>query len=158
MLVVAALLFLLPCLLMAKGKEKKSDSSKAAGAGSVEQAVEKFDEQFRDAALKSDTAFFEKNLADDYIVINPMGTATKQEVLDRYKSGQTKFDSIDVKDRKVRVYGNTAVVTAEADVKGRSAGSEMSGTYRSTRVLVKKNGQWQAVSFQTTKQESPPAK
>jgi len=65
---------------------------------------------------------------------------------------KTKFDTLDVKNRNARVYGNTAVVTSEANLKGHSGPTELNGTYRAIRVLVKaKNGQWQSVSFQLTK-------
>jgi ketosteroid isomerase-like protein len=50
----------------------------------------------------------------------------------------------------VRVYGDTAVVTARADVKGHQLGEDFSGPYRYTRVWVRRNGQWQTVSYQAT--------
>ena len=81
--------------------------------------------------------------------------ATKAEVVNGYKSGQWKYDTIDVKkDRKVRVYGHTAIVTSEAEVKGHRGSTVVMGTYRRTLVFVKmKNGQWQLVTFQATKKE-----
>ena len=62
---------------------------------------------------------------------------------------------VDVKkDRKVRVYGNTAIVISEAVVKGQRGSIPVIGTYRRTLVFVKmKNGQWQVVTFQATKEE-----
>ena len=60
------------------------------------------------------------------------------------------------RNRKVRVYGNTAIVTREDDVKGHMSSNEISGTYRDTVVYVKgKNGQWQDVNFQSTKVQTP---
>jgi len=50
----------------------------------------------------------------------------------------------------VRLYGDTAVVTARADVKGRQLGEDFSGPYRYTRVWVRRNGRWQTVSYQAT--------
>ena len=50
----------------------------------------------------------------------------------------------------VRLYGNTAVVTARAEVRGRDLGEEFNGPYRYTRVWVKRNGRWQTVSYQAT--------
>jgi ketosteroid isomerase-like protein len=50
------------------------------------------------------------------------------------------------------MFGNTAIVTREENVKGHMGSNEISGTYRTTVVYVKtKNGQWRDVSFQTTK-------
>ena len=55
------------------------------------------------------------------------------------------------KDETVHVYGNTAVVTSTADVKGTNKGADISGTYQASRVWVKRNGKWQQVLFQSTK-------
>ncbi len=152
MLVIALLSLLVPCLMLGQTKEKK-EKAKPAGEGSVKQAVEKLDDEIFDAAKKGDTAVFEKILADDYIRIGDDGQMlNKAETVDAYKSGRIKWDTIDLKNRKVRVYGNTAIVTREDNMKGHIGSNEISGTYRRTIVYVKmKNGQWQDVTFQSTK-------
>ena len=154
-MLVIALLLLLPCLALGQTKEKK-EKAKSVGGGRVEQAVLKLEDEAMEAVKKADAAFFEKNLSDDHITIFGNGQmATKAEVVNGYKSGQWKFDTIDLKkDRKVRVYGNTAIVTSEAEVKGHRGSTVVMGTYRRTLVFVKmKNGQWQLVTFQATKEE-----
>jgi ketosteroid isomerase-like protein len=141
-----------PCLTLGQTKEKK-EKAKPAGGGSVEQAVEKLDDELFDAAKKGDAAVFEKHLADNYIRIGDDGQMlNKAETVDVYKSGRIKWDTIDLKNRKVRMFGNTAIVTREDNVKGHIGSNEISGTYRRTIVYVKmKNGQWQDVTFQSTK-------
>src|SRR5437870_3531928 len=42
----------------------------------------------------------------------------KSQMVNNFKSGQTKLTSDEVSDMKVRVYGNTAVITGKADVRG----------------------------------------
>src|SRR6266852_3912907 len=152
MLVIALLSLLLPCLTLGQIKEKK-EKAKSAGGGAAQQAVEKVDDEIFDAARKGDAAVFEKILADNYIRIGGDGRmSTKAETVDLYKSGRLKWDTIDLKNRKVRMFGNTAIVTREDNVKGHMGSNEISGTYRDTVVYVKmKNGQWQDVSFQATK-------
>ena len=152
MLIIALLSLLVPCLTLGQTKEKK-EKAKPAGGGSVEQAVEKLDDELFDAAKKGDAAVFEKNLADNYIRIGDDGQMlNKAETVDVYKSGRIKWDTIDLKNRKVRMFGNTAIVTREDNVKGHIGSNEISGTYRRTIVYVKmKNGQWQDVTFQSTK-------
>jgi len=51
---------------------------------------------------------------------------------------------------KVRVYGDTAVVTGRSVQSGRENGKDYSGNYWFTRVYVKQNGQWLTVALQTT--------
>ena len=143
---VMTLLLLLPCLAMGQTQEKKG-KAKTAGAGSVEQAVERLDDEILEAAKKGDAGFFDKTLAEDYIRISPNGQMnTKAETVEMYHSGKLKAGAIELKNRKVRVYGNTAIVTREIEERGQ--------TYRSTLVFVKmKNGQWQLVTFQATKEQ-----
>jgi hypothetical protein len=56
---------------------------------------------------------------------------------------------------KVRIYGNTAVITGKADVKGILGGKDADGQIMFTRVYVKKGSQWQAVAFQQTRVSNP---
>ena len=107
--------------------------------------------QAKEASLHRDADFPQKTLAEDYVAITPLGTVTtKQDTLSARKSGQLRYDSINVTDMVVRVYGDTAVVTARADVRGRQLGEDFSGPYRYTRVWVRRSGHWQTVSYQAT--------
>ena len=107
--------------------------------------------QAREASLHRDPDFSQRTLADDYVAITPLGTVTtKQDTVSARKSGQLRYDAIDVTDMVVRLYGDTAIVTARADVKGHQLGEDFSGPYRYTRVWVRKGGHWQAVSYQAT--------
>jgi len=145
-MLVMTLLLLLPCLTMGQ-TQKQKETAKTVGAGSVEQAVERLDDEILEAAQKGDAAFFDRTLADDYIRISPNGQMnTKAETVEMYKSGKLKAGAIELKNRTVRRYGNTAIVTREIEEKGQA--------YRSTLVFVKmKNGQWQLVTFQATKEQ-----
>lgn len=107
--------------------------------------------QARDASLHRDADFSQRTLAEDYVAITPLGTVTtKQDTISARKSGQLRYDDINVTDMVVRLYGDTAVVTARADVKGHQLGEDFSGPYRYTRVWVRHTGHWQAVSYQAT--------
>jgi ketosteroid isomerase-like protein len=107
--------------------------------------------QAREATLHRDADFSQRTLAEDYVAITPLGTVTtKQDTVTARKTRQLRYDNIDVTDMVVRIYGDTAVVTARADVKGHQLGEDFSGPYRYTRVWVKKTGHWQAVSYQAT--------
>ena len=107
--------------------------------------------QAREASIHRDADFSQRTLAEDYVAITPLGqVTTKQDTLSARKSGQLRYDAIDVSDMVVRLYGDTAVVTARADVKGRQLGEDFSGPYRYTRVWVRRTGHWLAVSYQAT--------
>lgn len=107
--------------------------------------------QAKEASLRRDADFVQRTLAEDYVAITPLGqVTTKKDTLSARRSGQLRYQAIDVSDMVVRVYGDTAVVTARADVKGHQLGEDFSGPYRYTRVWVRHNGRWQTVSYQAT--------
>jgi hypothetical protein len=107
--------------------------------------------QSKEASLRRDSDFSVKILAEDYVAITPLGqVTTKQETISARRSGQLRYEAMNITDMVVRVYGETAVVTARADVKGHQLGEDFSGPYRYTRVWVRRNGQWQTVSYQAT--------
>ena len=107
--------------------------------------------QAKEASLRRDPEFPLHALAEDYVAISPLGQiTTKKDAISFRKSGQLRYDTIDVSDMVVRLYGDTAIVTARADVKGHQLGEDFSGPYRYTRVWVRRGGHWQAVSYQAT--------
>jgi ketosteroid isomerase-like protein len=125
-------------------------SAQGADQEIVRQIVD-MERQAKEASLRRDADFVQRALAEDYVAITPLGqVTTKQDTLSARKSGQLRYQAIDVTDMVVRVYGDTAVVTARADVKGRQLGEDFSGPYRYTRVWVRHNGHWQMVSYQAT--------
>src|SRR5712692_295747 len=90
-------------------------------------------------------------LADDYFAINGSGQIfSKAEGLDLYSSGRLKIESREFADLKVRVFGDTAVVTGTQRWRGQQEGQQRIGELRYTRVWVKRQGQWQVVSWQGT--------
>jgi ketosteroid isomerase-like protein len=107
--------------------------------------------QSKEASLRRDSDFSVRFLAEDYVAITPLGqVTTKQETISARRSGQLRYEAMNITDMVVRVYGDMAVVTARAEVKGRQLGEDFSGPYRYTRVWVRRNGQWQTVSYQAT--------
>jgi len=128
---------------------------KTNATGPVEEEVVReivdLERQAKDAALHRDAAFSERTLADDYVAITPLGQViSKAETVAARRTAQLRYDAIEVSDMIVRLYGNTAIVTARAEVKGTELGEEFSGPYRFTRVWVRRNGHWLTVSYQAT--------
>jgi ketosteroid isomerase-like protein len=122
----------------------------SAEEATIREIVE-MERQAREASIRRDADFSQRTLAEDYVAITPLGqVTTKQDTVSARKSGQLRYDTINVSDMVVRVYGDTAVVTARADVKGHQLGEDFSGPYRYTRIWVRRTGRWQAVSYQAT--------
>jgi ketosteroid isomerase-like protein len=150
LLVIALFSLLLPLSLI-YAKEKKEKANTAAGDGNVEQEIKNLQDQGREAALKGDTSFLEKYLADDYAGIGAEGQMfTKSQAIERRKAGTLKYEAIDVLDSKIHSYGDAAIANILASVKGTDDGKSFSGDYRATFVWVKQKGNWKQVSFQST--------
>jgi hypothetical protein len=125
-----------------------------AAGGGVEATILKLNQKIRAASLKGDSATVKELYADDYVSISAITGApsTKADLIENLKSGKLKYDSIDVSDMKVHVYGPTmALATAKAEVKGKFGDQDITGSYRSARLFVKRGGKWQVVFFQSTK-------
>jgi len=108
--------------------------------------------------LKSNSAALETLLADDYTGITAKGAIqTKDQAIQNLKSGAIQLTALVISDRKIRVYGATAVVTSIAELTGSKSDEEITGRYRYTRVYVRNpQGQWKIVSFEASRiQESP---
>jgi ketosteroid isomerase-like protein len=135
---------------MAQESGKESAPGPKEGAG-AEASVMRAWAEYREALTKRDTAKLERIWADDYTFVNGRGMLlTKAERLQNIKSGATQFDSIEDKDRKVRLYGDTALITGKVTLKARYSGQEASGDYRYLNVWVKRGGKWQLVANQIT--------
>jgi len=117
----------------------------------VVKQIEHLEEARNQAILKSDAASIEKMTSDDYTFITLKGELrTKAEIVKGFSSGSFKYESRTISDLKVRVYGDTAVVTGRSIQKGVENGKDYSGDYWFTRVYVKQNNAWMTVALQTT--------
>ncbi len=138
-------------VLAAQRVSVRSKASLDSGDQETIREIIDMERQAKEASLRRDSDFSQRTLAEDYVAITPLGqVTTKQDTVSARRSGQLKYDTINVSDMVVRVYGDTAVVTARADVKGHQLGEDFSGPYRYTRVWVRRTGHWLAVSYQAT--------
>lgn len=113
--------------------------------------IEKLERMWQQAELTGNTATMANMLSEDYLGIYGDGTlATKSETIESFKRGKTRFRHIHTWDRKIRVYGNTAVVVSKAHVAGEHDGESLNGYYRYTRVYHRHNGVWRIVSFEAS--------
>jgi hypothetical protein len=113
--------------------------------------VEKLEDMWQQAELTGNTVTMGNMLSEDYLGIYGDGTlATKAEIIASFKKGTTKFSHIHTWDRKIRVYGSTAVVVSKAQVAGEHDGESLNGYYRYTRVYHRHNGVWRIVSFEAS--------
>jgi ketosteroid isomerase-like protein len=135
---------------------KKSTKPAASTSASVEEQIKKLETDRAQAVVRADVATLEAQTSDDYTLINANGQLSgKSDTMNAIKSGNIKLTSNELSDLKVRLYGNTAIVTGRSASKGTIGGMEIKGPILFTRVYVKTNGRWQSVAFQQTPVVNP---
>jgi ketosteroid isomerase-like protein len=118
---------------------------------SVMDELQQIEHRLVKAWLDGDRKTVDSILAPDWSVIDLTGhVLTKAEVLEQFGSGERKIDSGSVDDLKVRIFGETAIVTGRSTLEGSYKGQHASVVQRFTDVFVKRNGRWQVVSSQGT--------
>ena len=121
------------------------------GEKDVRKTISALEDEWHTAALSNDVAAVDRLLAEDYVGIGPDGTiASKADELAARRSGLRKLTQLDVVERKIRVYGTTAVVTSRAVVSGMYDSMPLHGEFRYTRVYNLSRGQWRIVSFEAS--------
>jgi ketosteroid isomerase-like protein len=122
-----------------------------AAQTSAEDEIKNLEEARNQAVVHGDGAALDRMTSDDYTFITLKGEMrTKAEILKGFASGSFHYESRQISDLKVRIYGDTAIVTGRSIQKGMENGKDYSGDYRFTRVYVKQNGRWVTVALQTT--------
>src|SRR5260370_35269800 len=83
-----------------------------------EKIVAQPDAQFQAAVEKNDAPVMDRILADDFVLVTGAGkTLTKADLLEEARSRRIVYEQQDDPDQTVRIWGNTAVVTAKLRAK-----------------------------------------
>ena len=118
----------------------------------MEEELLKLEEQFAEAIIKNDLEEIERLVADEWIIINADGgIIDKERFLGVIKSGALTHEMMESDDIRVRVYGESAVITALTRTKGEFMGQAFSTQERATDVFVRLDGRWQCVLSQLTR-------
>ena len=122
----------------------------------MEQELVKLEEEFTDAIVKNNPEKIRQFVTDDWIIINADGgIIDKERFLDVIKSGTLTHEIMESDNVRVRVYGDSAVVTALTRTKGKFMGQEFGTHERATDFFVRLNGQWRCVLTQLTRFTKP---
>lgn len=126
--------------------------SAAVDIAGVEQELIKLEDGWITALLKSDVAYCDRILADDYTETDDTGSvSTKAQRLAGLKSGDFKCTASVLENRQVRVYGDTAIFTALDTQKSQYNGKDSSGQFQWTDTWVRRDGRWQCVAAHGSK-------
>src|SRR5262249_6480963 len=88
-----------------------------------EKRVADLDMQYQSAVKRNDAATMDRILADDFVLVTGRGaTYSKKDLLKVARAGSEQYEHQEDSQQKVRVWGDTAVVTALLWVKGTDEG------------------------------------
>ena len=118
----------------------------------MEEEVLRTEREFSQAIVHNDAEEVGQFLADDWIIIDPDGgMIDKAQFLSVIKSGSLTHDMMESHDTRVRIYGDTAVVTALTSTRGKFNGQGFATQERATDVFVKQSGRWQCALSHLTR-------
>jgi ketosteroid isomerase-like protein len=101
------------------------------------------------ALVGADVAALAQIFADEYVQYNEAGKAfTKQDVLNNFRTGAIRYPSIISTSRKIRVFGDTAVVHGSESDEVEAGGKKFRVRYIYLDVLRKIDGKWKLVASQ----------
>ena len=99
--------------------------------------------------MNADLAVLAQIFSDDYVQYNESGTAfTKQDVLNNFRSGAIRYPSIVSTGRKIRIFGDTAVVHGSESDEVEMNGKRFAIRYVYLDVLRKCDGEWKLMASQ----------
>jgi hypothetical protein len=147
---------LLLALLLASGLLVHAQARKTpAGVGGRGQdiaAIQRLEEGTRLAALKGDAGWWDTYLADNFTDTDFRGKMSgKAEIVEMYRSSQLAYDTLNLSDRALRIFGDTVIVTGKMTVEGTYRGQNLSGDFQFTRVWIKMDLGWKLAASQATK-------
>jgi ketosteroid isomerase-like protein len=90
--------------------------------------------------------------ADDYVQYDPSGNAfSKQGVLESLRSGDVRYPSIVSTGRRIRLFGDVAIVHGSELDEVEADGKRVPVRYLYMDVVCKRDGRWQIVGSQLVK-------
>jgi ketosteroid isomerase-like protein len=120
-------------------------------AGYDQRAVAGLDTVYQAAVKKNDAATMDRILADDFVLVVGSGkTYTKADLLSEARSGHYNYEHQEDTQQTVRVWGETAVVTAKLWEKGTESGKPFDYTLWFSDTYVRTSSGWRYVFGQAS--------
>ena len=123
----------------------------AMAADKSADAVKAAEKAWASATASGNEATLKQLLADDMTYTHSTGdTDTKAVFIDNMKTCVRKYHKVNHESMDVRLYGNTAVLTATAQIETSQKGGKVAPAHlRFIHVWVLQNGRWQLVAHQS---------
>lgn len=114
----------------------------------VEQHLREMNDEWVKALVRRDGQVLDRIMADDFYFAYPMEGDDKTQFIDDVTSGNVRVEYLNRENVTVRIWENTAAVTAKDSVKWFYNGREFSGHYKVVQVYAQRGGTWRLVLVQ----------
>lgn len=119
------------------------DAMRADGNSAAEDEVKKAEMDLAQMSVHADWDQYAAHLMDDYAASDRNGVVQdKVAIMAKMRSGQEKILDLAPEELKVRVYGDTAIVTGHFTLVQRRNGRVDTFFARQTDVFLKRGGHW----------------
>jgi len=116
------------------------------------QMIIKLDRKRMNAMAQKDIATLNALLSDDLVYTHSTARLdTKKSLIEGMESGKTVYTAVEPSDVKAQDLGTAVVLTGAARISVMSSGKPNSFRVRFTDVYANNNGQWQMVTWQSTR-------
>jgi len=114
----------------------------------VEQHLREMNDEWVKALVRRDGQVLDRIMADDFYFAYPMEGDDKTQFIDDVTSGNVRVEYLNRENVTVRIWENTAAVTAKDSVKWFYNGREFSGHYKVVQVYARREDRWRLVLVQ----------
>jgi ketosteroid isomerase-like protein len=108
-------------------------------------------EDFYGALRKNNLEKLSRIYSDDYMLVKPDGSAfSKAQILDDLKTHAMSFESIELTNEKIRIFGTVGILTGDSKITTMRDGRESKSAFRLVAVYSKQNNRIELVHFQSS--------
>jgi ketosteroid isomerase-like protein len=125
-------------------------------AMTTESEIARLDTEYQAAVERNDASTMARILADDFVLVTGLGkTFTKEDLLEEARSGRVEYEFQRDTDQTVRVWGDTAVITALLSAKGTENGEPFHYKLWFSDTYVRTERGWLYVFGQASTRQTP---
>jgi ketosteroid isomerase-like protein len=130
-----------------------------SGDSAATAELSRLESVWNEAHVQGDAEALDRLWADDLVSTVPrMRVMSKADTLGIWRSGRMKFLRYETSDTRIRLYGDSAVVTGRLQRAREVGGQAVADDWRFTKVYIRRDGRWLVVAFHASEAPSGPTR
>ena len=125
-----------------------TDESSAPSKIDTEQLLRQMNDEWVKALVRGEGETLDRIMAEDFFFAYPFEGDDKEQFIGDVTSGDVRVEYLSRDNVSIRIWGNTAVLTAKDSARWFYKGHDYSGRYKIIHVYSLRNETWQLVSVQ----------